>query len=415
MRRLIEPQPHGRAKKVLAGTLAAATLAGAIAAAGVKISNESNSAITTTQSTNDNPSDDLNIMNDLFLDFDINDKVAVEKRAQDIYNISAKEIPVSDIINIIYLVNGAYKNINFGTATTDAQKYQFLQDLILKIEGLLGDNVPGYVNVLAGNQEKAKGEFVHAAYLISKKSDGKDLAIKFAQIVETIKESIVKGEKDKYQAATKDYLVIVNEVLKAIKDGKLTSGEATLITKAEKAMNPLVTTVLSKDSNYKNIVAELDKNLVSNTNKLGNEAVADLGLQAAVEELERDFKQTPVGDSYNASDAVQAQAMAGEASGKKVADEGGKDLGNESLNVSGGEVIGESTYTEVVNGGAESHEEQVVEGGDIVDEITYEEIVDLPPEVLEQIAGGVEIVEEGGDLVEEYFVDAEETTYVPTK
>ena len=406
MQRVIEIQPHLKAKQVLAGILATAAVVTGGVFAGKAMKKKGNNIVSPTAVVTEFTENKV-IESGLNSDFDINDAKAVQERAEAIYAISKKEISVKDIMNLIYLANEEFESIDFGSATTDADKYKFLQELILKIEGLLGDNVPGYVNVLAGNQETAEGEFVHSAYLLAKDSEGKRLAIELENVVEEQKENIINGATDKYEATSKKYIDVMNRILKAIKEGKLTNGEATHTTKDHKAKFPLVSTYISKIGEYQNIVAELDKNLASYTNLLGQAAVARLGIQAAVEDLERNFKQTPVGSSYNASDAKEAQAIIGDQGEKTIEEQpGGVDLGKEQEVLSEGKETGSNTSEKIVEPNTEGYmmQETKEESRDL-GRTVEEWVVDLSPEVIEELAGGDEVPNADGS---EERIDSEE-------
>ena len=102
----IYEQSHKKAKNVSAFTALLVTgallVGGTLAASKIKLKKPQEPVTTTTETTAYVPENELLVLTE---DFDINDAAKVKKRAQDIYDLSEKEVTEETVEHIINLFN----------------------------------------------------------------------------------------------------------------------------------------------------------------------------------------------------------------------------------------------------------------------------------------------------------------------
>ena len=387
-----------RATKIVAGVLSGilAITGGVFAFKLSKKDQVNNELPSSIELTTDEEESELDLSND----FDINNAEEVRKRAEAIYKISEKDVSVEDIINLIYLANGEYNNINIDENLTDVEKFEYVQDLIISLTNLLNDNIKDDVNSLAASKNGEKISVdndmeIYSYMLFASSNNGKKLAIKLAELINEQLNNISHNKVDAYEDVAKRFYELYQEIKKSNESDNIMF----VLTTDAKAKAPLVAL---NDKQAEDIY----ENNAIYTNNVGFKIVDVLGINTnAVIDAngEECFgkKVTPNGNSYNASDAKEAEQMAGNSSTDKVmVEEGGKDLGSTSQEISGGEVIGTEKHSEVVviDNGGETVE--VEEGGKVVE--TYVE-TNIPDET--EIVNGP-VVDAGGETV--VFSDADE-------
>lgn len=211
-------------------------------------------------------------------DFDINNESEVKKRAEEIYNISDKEVSVSDIMNIIYLYNGVYDKVNCG-GTTDIEKYQNVQKLAITItyKLLSSGNLDDMANRAADlasnvkNPRNAKeGKYIYA-YMFESSSKYKDIGLDIANNTEKQIDNILLGDVSAFENSEKTFENTISDLVDASKSSSIPVGYSAinfLDTNSKEVLYPSN----SFDSNYSyytdDVVAQWAKTWGIDINKL---------------------------------------------------------------------------------------------------------------------------------------------------
>lgn len=385
-------QTNAVSKKVTAVITAFTLLAGTVIGTGLH--KKHNSDVTTSISVSDTTLNNEDMYDDLALseDFDINDPEAVKQRANDIYNISKKEVSVKMIINLLYLVNGKYKAIKFPES---GDKFKYLQDMFIALSEVLDDNflddsdrlthlISGDDSVLAKDDKEVYAYMLMATRSVKTKKE----AFELARLANKQLENIENGDVDAIKTTAKEYYVFVKELVEKI--GKVKNNGYNYATLASlAAINTIMTPLLNKeeqkflDSNLQNIYS----------NALSGEVNANLGINPSLDEgiKDGDFgNKVYIGEKYNSKDAVVANKRpeAGKVTGSKT---------NKDKVSNGGKKVTNSTGTSEVikKPGKTPSTTTVIE----------ESWVANVPSVTKEV-----VVEEGGKVVEEKDTTKKEQT-----
>lgn len=329
--------------------------------------------------------------------FDINNDAQVEERAKEILKLYAgNEYTVLDIKNSIYLLYGKYDKFVYPeNVKTDEEMYKYMQNQVLLLRILFGDNIDPYVNTLnemldeeiqnpVFNGEEKQNP---SAYMwMPESTEGKTLAIKLAKIINLQKQNIKNNDITKCSLNANDYYELYEEAKKLSKDKKLSLGDRVLIFKNFDAYNCLFTPFLDLEAKK-----ELDnaQGFVSNAQQaIFKEASVDINMAGIIaDSWEKGFQKevTKKEEKYKATDSAPAQAIIdskvpGNSEAKtetKVVDEGGKHISTQTVTVT--EPSGKSSSDEI-------------------DTYLEEFVVEIPDE------GISTVVEEGGKVIEEETV-----------
>lgn len=287
--------------------------------------------------------DDIDILHELKLldDFDINDEEAVKQRAQDLYELSEKEISIDMITNLIYLVNEEYTYIKFDD---DVTKFKYLQNMFVSLAELLDDNMVECRNAQLGDEYASPkyDDVIYPYMLMSKVQENpnsvfvsKQDAIVFAMIVRKQLNNIKNGNSNNYEDCANDYYNFYEKIKNLSLDEKTTlmPGYIYGFCRGYTSCNTIMTAYLETKKQK-----ELDKNIAEKYNELfsGKVIVAcDIDRQeefSGVYEGENcDESITKTSERYNQQDAAIANKRpeaGGTSSGKKVVEEGGKSIGS---------------------------------------------------------------------------------------
>lgn len=331
-------------------------------------------------------------------DFDINNPEAVSKRAQDIYNLSEKKISVFDIQNSIYVLNEMYDKIKYPEVSkTDDQKFEYLQQLALVLGATLDDYLADYVVTMDQILDEKISEPIFAgttnsvpcAYMWMPAScEAKKTAIEIAKVYYEQRANIRDNNLAAMTITANDYYDLYSKA----KDIKFKTGDKILVFKQFSSINPIFTTLLSKEQ-----ARDLDDALgviTTSTNKLFSSASENLDLSQKLKDgLENgNFGKsiTKLEEKYVISDRQDAESRI--------------------------ETIASEITTIVDNGGTPASgsdgKQEVIDNG-TTNVSTSEFVVDVPNE------GTSEITVPGGDVVEEHTTESvtapsmtETTTYI---
>lgn len=397
-------QPFTKTKKAMSVALAAVLAVlgiGGIKLAFDKKSNDDDTTIVQPE--------DLGLI--LTEDFDINDKDAVRKRAEDIFNISEKDITIEEIMNVIYFVNGKYESLILNG--TDRENVINLKNISGDAYDLLLDHIIDDANALAtfkfGKDAMVEKDEEIFAYMFLAQGAEKDKALELARIIKKQLNLIETAPiMEELEVNSEEYYKMVMELKD---DTSLSDAGKVIILLDTKSKNPLFAFLTDEkfenlDKDYYNTALnkaffealEVQK-LVDAYNKWLDEARENGTLGQPITKLEEKY------DKEDAKEAVTHPAIKNEEKETVVVDQGGN-----KTNTSTGkqEIIKPSepttnveteTFTEPVT---EGKVEVTIPGKDGEDE-TF--VVEVPSG-----GGQVEIVVPGGDVVGEEILTEYETT-----
>ena len=289
----IYEQSHKKAKNVSAFTALLVTgallVGGTLAASKIKLKKPQEPVTTTTETTAYVPENELLVLTE---DFDINDAAQVKKRAQDIYDLSEKEVSVFDIQNLIYIHAEKIDKITYPeNLNNDDEKFEYFQNLALSLGKILDDYLNDYrvVMQLVVNDKKDDIIFtgntgsVPCAYMFMPKMNyAKKQAIEIANLYYEQRSNILNGNVAAMTITANDYYNLYCELKKA----DLSTGDKTLIFRQFNSINSIFTPFLSKEQ-----AQELEGALgfiTTSTNKLYSSAAENLDLSPRLrEDLEK--------------------------------------------------------------------------------------------------------------------------------
>lgn len=297
---------NAKFKKITTG-ITAVVLAGAMIIGGSKVAKllkgdvKAEPETTVTQET-DQQNEEFGVLY-LCEDFDINDEVTVNERAQAIYDISEKQVEVSDIKNIIYLVNEKFDKIDYKGKTTDEDKFKYVQELITKdCFQLLNDNIQDDAQRATDliSEEKEVKEVVEGqkniyAYMFEASHQGKDSAFTIAQIIEEQNDNIKNSLLSNFEQTGKDLIYTIE----GLKDANLSDGYGSMDYLDGMSKEPLFPGI-KMDTNY----------VDSYTNSLFASWAKSEGIDySKLLEGSNCVSKTKEGKKYNASDAIKANSI----------------------------------------------------------------------------------------------------------
>lgn len=309
-----------------------------------KKNDNKNVDISTTTSVSTTVTDSPVVKDELFkqlkltANFDINDKAAVKKRAKAIYELSEKEVSVGTIVNLIYLINGKYKRINFSGKEFGAKD---LQNLFVSLTRLLDDNMTALEKKQIGENWKPNYNGTIYAYMFMAKMQPntsdyvvtKQEAIESAKIVEEQKNNIKKNKKGNYSKTAVKYYELFNVLRNKIdksKNAKVIAGYPYVFFRDYTCKNVIMTAYLSKEEQDK-----IDENYTETyAGKLTGfvEEAFNISLQKEIQEAiasgQFGYDVPNFGSSYNSSDAKNADSQidATRVSTRDVIDSGGREV-----------------------------------------------------------------------------------------
>lgn len=300
--------------------------------------------ISTTTSVSTTVSDSKVVEDELFrqlkltADFNINDKAAVKKRAKAIYELSEKEISVGTIVNLIYLINGKYKRINFSSEKLGVKD---LQKLFISLSKLLDDNIIDIRNMQIGEKTNPKYDNVIYSYMLMAKTQDdtnkyvvtKQEAIEAAKIVREQLNNIREGKTDNYsKTALKHYELYMSLKNRTGKDenAKILAGYPYAFFRDYTSKNTIMTGYLTKEQ-----AKELDDNYAETysaglSGKI--EQALNINLQAEIDEAiksgEFGNKVPEYAEKYNSSDAsiANSKVNGSRETTRRVIDSGGREV-----------------------------------------------------------------------------------------
>lgn len=380
----IYEQSHKKAKNVSAFTALLVTgallVGGTLAASKIKLKKPQEPVTTTTETTAYVPENELLVLTE---DFDINDAAQVKKRAQDIYDLSEKEVSVFDNQKLIYIHAEKIDKITYPeNLNNDDEKFEYFQNLALSLGKILDDYLNDYrvVMQLVVNDKKDDITFtgntgsVPCAYMFMPKMNyAKKQAIEIANLYYEQRSNILNGNVAAMTITANDYYNLYCELKKA----DLSTGDKTLIFRQFNSINSIFTPFLSKEQ-----AQELEGALgfiTTSTNKLYSSAAENLDLSPRLrEDLEKGtFAKniTKLEEKYISEQKQEAESMFGAIIDDEpsVVDQGGKPAGDSSDKH---EVIDDKVTTQVstsdfvVSIPNEGTSEEIIPGGDVVDENT---------------------------------------------
>lgn len=393
----------------------------------------------------------------LTANFDINDKAAVKKRAKAIYEFSEKEVSVGTIVNLIYLINGKYKRINFSS---DKVGVKDLQKLFISLSKLLDDNIIDVRNKQIGEKTSPKYDKIIYSYMLMAKTQSdtnkyvvtKQEAIEAAKIVKEQLNNIRDGKADNYsKTALKHYKLYMSLKNRTGKDenAKILAGYPYAFFRDYTSKNTIMTGYLTKEQ-----AKELDENYTETYSSALSgkiEQALNINLQAEIEEAiksgEFGNKVPEYAERYNSSDAsiANSKVSGNRETTRRVIDSGGREVTSysERVNTPTTSVTRESyTVTPTTNVVEESYvAEPITEGTTKKAETTTKKSETttkreestknntVTTTTTPSTKKNEEVLDEGGDVVfegsedelEEFlkgqrYVDADKTnSYVKTK
>lgn len=317
------------------------------------------------------------------VDFDI------DKEAQAIYDkledATKERFTLQDIKNIMYIVSRQYDDITFANGMTDADKYEYLENLKFGLISILDDNTMEEVNIIAGNTEDFDQSLMSSEdYIFGEDTDA--VIDEDRQVLTNLKEIAKKQvELEKNNASDKELkdnaaaFYNINE--QAVNDKKMAKEVRWAIFEDVGAKAPLFAPYLTKEQQE-----EIDKNnqrIVEN--RLFDEVYDYLDLDPNALDCETKENTTePFGNHYNSNDAARAKAYEKEQSENKTIDAGGASAGTVKSN-SGSYTTTARTTTGVPKTNPEngntvpqtsSHSEVTSRGGQQVGETSTKVVTD---------------------------------------
>lgn len=355
---------------------------------------------------------DVDQETDLYLseDFSIDNPEEVRQRAEAIYEISEKTISVDEIEDMIYLTNGKNEGITFAEGTTDTEKFQYIQSLIINYTNLFNDNIRDDVNALAnskaGEAANVEEDIEPYSYMLiaEENKEAKKIAMEVAKL---INEQLGNIENYKVEA----YEEIINrfyDLFKKVKELNYEDGlMLTIMTDLQQKAGLFDLTESMSDEIYESYAVY--------SNNTGFDAVEDheIDMDKVIEEAEKEGfgnTVTPNGNRYDSEDANDAMNYVGsgaEEETTKIIEEGGQEIGTTQTIISGGEILDTEEKTETAD--VETTTTITVEqGGEVIDTYTEIFVENIPDEIIE---GNGEVVEQGGVPVTYADADAVVATY----
>lgn len=402
-----------KAKKAFSAILAGVVLVAGTVVGTAHFKKNSNKEVeTTTTSTTQETTTSFEEIDALYLteDFNINDASAVMERAKAIYEISEKQVKVNDIVNILYLVNEKFDAISYPENTkTDTEKFKYIQELITKkMYNLLNDNIELHsqrAEQLTNDLKKlvevdSDVKYIYA-YMFEAKHEGKNSAIKLAQIIEEQNDNIEEKNVDGFKKTADD----MKQATEDLKKANLSDGYGVvdfLDTMSKEPLWPGFKFETDYVDSYSNsLFANWAKKEGIDYNELlkGKNCVA----------------KSKEGVSYNSSDAQKANAKEKTTAKADIKKKGGKKVATSTSIVNNEfttKVVKESSTVKVTEGTTvikdngttakveittdakgNGHGEVVIPGGKVVEEVTEISGGEVIGEVTE-ISGGEVIGEE---------------------
>lgn len=414
----INKQTNALAKKITSIVTAIVLLATSATTVGCVRNKKSSNTITTTksQTTTSNENNNLALVDD----FDINDVSEVKQRAQEIYDLSNKDLSVDEIINIIYLVNGKYEKLDLNEEKTEFKK---LQNIFVSLTDLLNDYVVNWVN-------NNKSKKIIQAYMLMSSTDKKstitkDDAIMLSGFVNkylnNLKNSNISN-CEKYADKYYDFAVMMQENIEESK--KVCNGYEWVVLTQIMVNNPLFALHTSKDN--QNDLDLISKLAGTRGTAFAETVVAKRGIDKT-EDLKEAQKEgnygykSPYTSGYNKQDAKKAEKIVETTTEKKkvVVNEGGKEIRTEKeqINVPTTNVV-ETTYEANSKDNKNNQESKDKEKNNSKEPKKNKEETQKAKEettvmVTEIMIADVttdsyeEVIESGGEVVSEYYVDDE--------
>lgn len=395
--------------------------------------NTDNVSNTTSVSVSTNQNSNLNLSDD----FDINDKSEVIKRAKEIYELSNKDLSVDEIVNLIYLINGKYANLDLSGEKTEFKK---LQTIFISLTDILNDYVVNWVN------KKDSKKLIHAYMFMSdidKKSViTKEDAFELSNIVNNYLKALKKNnEENREKYAEKYYKFVVKIQNKINESKKVCDGYEWAVLTQIMVNNPLFSNDLSKDE--LNDLDKISKLAGTRGTAFSEEVVAKNGIDKTkdLEEAQKDGNygyKTPYTSGYNKEDAKKAEKIESTTEKKKVVvDKGGKEIKTEQEQINTPTTsVSKETYVATTEGKKNTKEtstssnetsnttketsnknnsdttKSTKETNNSETTKSTKETTEVITEIIvaDVITGTYEeVIEEGGKIVSEYYVDADQT------
>lgn len=218
-------------------------------------------------------------------DFDINDKDAVNERAQEIYELSEKKVSVKMISNLIYLFNGKYNKIKFSDKSTELE---YIQKMFAAFhDELMTNGVDECLNK-QNNLETAKpryGKLIYSyMFMASTKTNSDDYivskndAIEMAKIVRKQLNNIKYGKTNNYENTADEYYKFCSSLKNRTgkkENSKLFYGYAYSLFRDIDSKNALFASCLSKEEQK-----DLDENYAETySSMLSGDVISKLNIK----------------------------------------------------------------------------------------------------------------------------------------
>lgn len=293
----------------------------------------------------DNQDSDLLLVED----FDINDKDAVRKRAEEIYKISEKDYTVDEIENMIYITANKFENFEFSSSTlTENQKFEEIQYYMTGLNksgtnSVFDDNIADEVNQAERISSSSStiilptdDEYVHSYMFDYNEDKSKEVAKDLARIVNKQKE-LLEAKDTPIEELEKNADLYYDAVEAFYKNKDVSNEEFCTIDDSIADQLPLFTHFLSKKK-----VEQLEKQHrdLTKNNIVGSELAEAMGIDLSNLEPCDEHTTTPDGNYYNTPEIKEANAN--ETKKKYSKEEGATAPGADK----GGKHIGTVTKTE---------------------------------------------------------------------
>lgn len=324
-------------------------------------------------------------------DFDINDSNAVRQRAKAIYELSDKKYTIEDIMNMIYLVNSATDKIKLDSMNEE-EKFEYLQKLAVGLYDVLATNVVDFSKGLTSLNNDISFDLKSTdaiySYMFIASGKGKEDAINLAIVVNKQINNIKNADKSKLTNNADDFYA----QSKLIYNNKSGYPDGVVVALIDDIKSKIPVMGLSKEKaadlskEYQNV--DINKIWFDVANKVGAYKEADADSKTKV-------KHTTNHEKYDSKDSSQAESI------------GNKSTKNNTTTKV--ETGGKPVRTEVVPKTTKKTTTRVV---------TSEFVVPV-----KTTKPTTTIVDQGGKVVEEKYVDADaskanddiEYTIAPTK
>lgn len=383
-----------------------------------------NISTTTSISTTYNQNSEL-LLSD---DFDINDQEEVKLRAEEIYELSQKDLSLDEIINLIYLINGKYENLKLSSENTE---FKSLQSIYVSLTNILNDYIVNWVN-------KNNSKKLIQAYMFMSSNDETDVitkedAFNLAKIINKYLKALKKSNDENCKKYANEYYEFVREIEDKINNSKkVCNGHEWVVLTQIMTCNPLFTKYLSKDKQSN--LDSISKLTGTRGTAFSEEVVAEKGIDKTkdLEEARKDGNYgytTPYTSGYNKQDAIKAEKIESTTEKKKVVvDVGGKEIETEKQQINTPTTsVSQETYVATTENKKEttttknnsedkkenkSNKTTTTKNNTTTTSNNTKETTGVVTEVIvaEVVTGTYEeVIEEGGSVVSEYYVDADET------